>query len=252
MESYYDVLGVEPRATQAEIKKAYRKLALKWHPDKCQRTDAAGIFQEIGEAFSVLGDSDKRRDYDLGGVGSGEMPHRGGDNSSTRSRNREQGRGMPMGAFSGHDAFAMFESFFADFNSDPFFNSDLSFGRPPGASARQTQQNIDPFSMMGSGMGFDGDPFFDQNFGGMSSCTSSSFSSSTTSGMGGMSTKTYTTIDAQGNRKTVTEKTSLDPSGQRRTEKQEFEDHVPRNRIDANGNRGGGRRSSELARGFGF
>lgn len=63
---HYQVLGVHPRhATDADIKKAYRKLALKYHPDKNKDESAVGIFQDITNAYSVLSDKATRRKYDL-------------------------------------------------------------------------------------------------------------------------------------------------------------------------------------------
>ena len=59
--NYYDILGVDKKATQDDIKKAFRKLAQKHHPDK--GGDEA-MFKEITEAYSVLGDDRKRREYD--------------------------------------------------------------------------------------------------------------------------------------------------------------------------------------------
>ena len=64
---YYAVLGCDKKATADELKKAYRKLALKWHPDRCppDKKDAAQKkFQEVGEAFEVLSDPEKRAVYD--------------------------------------------------------------------------------------------------------------------------------------------------------------------------------------------
>jgi len=60
----YDVLGVPPEAPQDQIKKCYRKLALKYHPDKNQEADAAEKFKEISAAFEVLSDEKKRKTYD--------------------------------------------------------------------------------------------------------------------------------------------------------------------------------------------
>lgn len=65
---FYKILGVKRNATQSEIKKAYRKLSLKYHPDKNQGDDEAlAMFQEINAANEVLSDQDKRRKYDQGG-----------------------------------------------------------------------------------------------------------------------------------------------------------------------------------------
>jgi curved DNA-binding protein len=61
---YYDVMGIERKATQDEIKRVYRKLARKYHPDVSKEDDAELKFKELGEAYEVLKDVEKRAAYD--------------------------------------------------------------------------------------------------------------------------------------------------------------------------------------------
>jgi molecular chaperone DnaJ len=61
---YYEVLGVRRDATQEDIKKAFRKLAMKFHPDRNKSEDAHERFKQINEAYEVLGDGEKRSMYD--------------------------------------------------------------------------------------------------------------------------------------------------------------------------------------------
>lgn len=63
MSNYYEILGVSKDASQDEIKKAYRKLAVEYHPDK--NPNGTEKFKEISSAYDTLGDEDKRRDYDM-------------------------------------------------------------------------------------------------------------------------------------------------------------------------------------------
>src|SRR4030042_703922 len=79
---YYKVLGVEKKASQDDIKKAYRKLARKYHPDANPNNKAAEEkFKEIGEAYEVLQDPDKRSKYDQLGANWQQYQHAGGDPS---------------------------------------------------------------------------------------------------------------------------------------------------------------------------
>jgi curved DNA-binding protein len=67
MKDYYKILGVERNASEEEIKKAFRKLAHAYHPDKSTGDEAK--FKEVSEAYAVLSDKKKREQYDMGGMG---------------------------------------------------------------------------------------------------------------------------------------------------------------------------------------
>lgn len=63
---FYEVLGLDRSASKQDIKRAYRKLALRWHPDKNDAPEAAALFLELTEAFSILYDEETRAKYDSG------------------------------------------------------------------------------------------------------------------------------------------------------------------------------------------
>ncbi|XP_023029665.1 dnaJ heat shock protein family (Hsp40) member B6 mrj isoform X2 [Leptinotarsa decemlineata] len=106
---YYRVLDVPKTATTAEIKKAYRKLALKWHPDKNpdNMDDATKRFKEISEAYEVLSDEKKRRVYDQYGK-DGLL----NGNSRGRSRHEDDFDFGGFGFFSFRDPEDVFREFF--------------------------------------------------------------------------------------------------------------------------------------------
>ena len=82
MVNHYETLGVEPNASQDEIKKAYRKLSFQHHPDRNQNQESNEVIQNINAAYEVLSDDEKRRQYDMettinnfgGGFFQGGMP----------------------------------------------------------------------------------------------------------------------------------------------------------------------------------
>ncbi|XP_034550629.1 dnaJ homolog subfamily B member 2 isoform X2 [Notolabrus celidotus] len=120
MVDYYSVLGVIKTASQDDIKKAYRKLALKWHPDKNpdNKEEAEKKFKEVAEAYEVLSDKSKRDEYDR--YGNDRTRHTGSSTSDFSSdfqgfnftfRNPDE---VFREFFAGQDPFA---SFFDDFSS---------------------------------------------------------------------------------------------------------------------------------------
>lgn len=101
MNDYYDVLGVSKTATQEEIKKAYKKNAIKYHPDRNKAKDANEKFAKINEAYEILSDKNKRASYDR--FGSAGAQSFGGYNSGFDSMFRGNFDGNNM-----NDIFNMF------------------------------------------------------------------------------------------------------------------------------------------------
>lgn len=117
---YYEVLGVKKDASDDEIKKAFRKLALRYHPDRNPGDKAAEAkFKEANDAYAVLSDKTKRARYD-------QFGHAGVDGSSAF------GGGNPFGAFGGSNPFGGGQSFSFDFGSgglEDILGSMFGFGR---------------------------------------------------------------------------------------------------------------------------
>lgn len=138
---FYKILGVSEEADQDEIKKAYRKLAKKYHPDaNAGDPSAAERFKEIGEAYSVLSDPEKRKKYDqmrkFGGFGFG-----GG--RSGRSRTRGGPGGRPGGPFAREEGGFSFDDLggLGDIFSSIFDRGQRSAGSRPGG--RQKGRNVE-------------------------------------------------------------------------------------------------------------
>lgn len=125
---YYDILGVSKGASDQEIKKAYRKQALEWHPDRHKEDKEAAEkrFKEINEAYQVLSDHDKKAAYDQfgheafapgGGFGGGGFPGGGpftqtGQYGPFTYTYTTTGGSSPFAGFDFGDPFDIFESFF--------------------------------------------------------------------------------------------------------------------------------------------
>ncbi|KAG7369168.1 chaperone protein DnaJ [Nitzschia inconspicua] len=237
----YEVLGVPKDASESDIKKAYRKLALQHHPDKHTteegKQQATVIFAKISNSYEILSDPQKKREYDMGAGGS---PYANDRDDFFRTAG---GFHHTNNSFHFHDPFEVFNRVFrnefarhnAAFNGnrntgafqDPFFGSP--FGGV--GSMRSSSLFDDPFF---SGMG-GGDPFFGggmmgggdpfammrqsmMNSSNMMNGTSSSFvqtiSSSSGNIGGGQSVSTSTTTRiVNGQRQTVTETVIQKPDG---------------------------------------
>ncbi len=133
MADYYDVLGVSRDASEVEIKRAYRRLAMQYHPDRNpDDPNAEDKFKEAANAYKVLADPEMRARYDR----FGETGLRGGD-------------GFGFQGFSGvEDIFSAFGDLFGDFGS--FFGARGRRGRPRGADLRVDLELTFPEAVWGT------------------------------------------------------------------------------------------------------
>jgi len=138
---YYKVFGVPKTASRDEIKKAYRKLALQWHPDRNKSPEAETKFKEINEAYEVLSDPKKRQAYDQFGHAAfrpGAGPSRGG---RTYTYQQDPSTYTYTNFGRGESPFSGFDFSFGGF-SDPFEIFEQFFGRASSARRRMPTYKI--------------------------------------------------------------------------------------------------------------
>ena len=129
---YYDILGVSKNATDDEIKKAYRRLARKYHPDlnKDNPKAAEEKFKEVNEAYHVLSDADKRAQYDQLGHDAFQQASRGGAGAGGFGgfgQGGFNGQGFDFGGFDMGDIFDMFTGGSRRRNNGPEQGADLRY-----------------------------------------------------------------------------------------------------------------------------
>jgi molecular chaperone DnaJ len=132
---YYEVLGVQKNASKEDIKSAYRKLALQYHPDRNKEPGAEEKFKELSEAYAVLSDDEKRKRYDIYGHVGAEEVFRGSE-----ANFEEIFRDVGFGGFRD-----IFEQIFGGSRGGGggFFGDDLfGFGFGGGGSSRRRGRDI--------------------------------------------------------------------------------------------------------------
>ena len=144
MKNYYDILGVNKSATQDEIKKAYRKLARKYHPDVNKDDPQAETrFKEINEAHEVLSDSEKRSQYDRYGEGYGQYANVGGSAANWAAQG-DQGYQYYTQTVAPEDLDDMFGgSGFGDIFGSFFGQDARGHNQPRGFAGRDIEHPVD-------------------------------------------------------------------------------------------------------------
>jgi curved DNA-binding protein len=131
---YYKILGVDRKATQDEIKKAFRKLAMKYHPDQNKdNKQAEEKFKEINEAYEVLSDPKKRERYDQLGSSYAQWQQRGGNPGNFNWSEWYGGQGAQVNPEDFGDIFGGFSDFFR-----------VIFGGMPASGSTQFRQATRP------------------------------------------------------------------------------------------------------------
>ncbi|KAM7498034.1 hypothetical protein LguiA_022448 [Lonicera macranthoides] len=157
---YYKILGVDKGASEDDLKKAYRKLAMKWHPDKNpnNKKDAEAMFKQISEAYDVLSDPQKRAVYDQYGEdglkGQVPPPGAGGPGGPGGATYFSTGDGPTTFRFNPRSADDIFAEFFG--HSSPFGGmggGGMGGGGMRGGGFSSSMFGDDLFSSFGGGGG---------------------------------------------------------------------------------------------------
>lgn len=246
MVDYYQVLGVPRQAAPEAIKKAYRKLALRWHPDKNpeNKEEAERRFKQVAQAYEVLSDAKKRDVYDRygeAGVGGGGVSSGGpGGHGQGGTGSGGGGSGSGVGGyfqdpfqhvFTFRDPVEVFREFFGnhdpfllDFFGDPF--ESLGHRRSRRGSSSSSRRPTSLFSTLGDipnlGGPFSGfSSFSSSSFGAPGSAFSMSSSGGGGGGGGGMNHfKSVSTSTEMINGKKITTRRTLE-NGQEKVEVEE-------------------------------